>query len=66
MKTDVTNSTCSKRGCFITILTRDSRVRTIVSRVYGTRNDIQKVLPMAYLSLDKELEKEGQMEAIAA
>ena len=66
MKTDVTNNTCSKRGCEITLLPSDSRVRTIVSRVYGTRNDIQKVLPMAYLSLDKELEKEGQMEAIAA
>lgn len=66
MKNDITNSTCSKRGCEITLLPSDSRVGIIVSRVYGAENDIQKVLPMAYVSLDKELEKEGPMEKMAA
>lgn len=66
MKNEFRNSTCSKRGCEITLLPSDSRVGIIVSRVYGTRNDIQKVLPMAYISLDKELEKEGPMEKMVA
>ena len=66
MKKDVRNDACKKRGCIITILTRDSSIRPIVSRVYGTRNDIQKILPMAYLSLDKKLAQERPLEKMAA
>jgi len=65
MKNKIQNS-CGKRGCEITLLPSDSRVRTILSRVHETKYDIQKVLSLAITSLDKELEKEGQMEKMAA
>lgn len=55
MKNDIRNSCNKKRGCFITLLPSDSRVRTVLSRVYGTKYDISKILPLVDLSLDKEL-----------
>jgi hypothetical protein len=60
---NVTNLRCRKRGC-----------RIVNGNIYflwdreddtdnnGTRNDIPTLLPMVNLSLDKELEKKGQME----
>jgi hypothetical protein len=65
MKNNIKNS-CGKRGCEITLLPSDSRVRTILSGVHETKHDIQKVLSLAITSLDKELEKEGQVEKMAA
>lgn len=65
MKNDIANS-CGKRGCEITLLPSDSRVRVIISRVYETKYDIQKILPLAHLSLDNKLEKERQMEKMVA
>lgn len=88
MKNNIQNS-CGKRGCEITLLPSDSkikqvnskngvtnrnftllpsdsRVRTILSGMHETKHDIQKVLSLAITSLDKELEKEGQMEKMAA
>ena len=65
MKNNIQNS-CGKRGCEITLLPSDSRVRTILSGVHETKHGIQKVLSLAITSLDKELEKEGQMEKMAA
>jgi hypothetical protein len=34
--------------------------------VHGTSNDIQKILSLVNLSLDKKLAQEGQMEKMAA
>ena len=88
MKNKIQDS-CGKRGCEITLLpsdskikqvnskngvankiiyllSNDSRVGAILSGVYETKHDIQKVLSLAITSLDKELEKEGQMEKMAA
>lgn len=87
MKNNIQNS-CGKRGCEITLLpsdskikqvnsngatdknisllSNDSRVGIILSGVHETKHDIQKVLSLAITSLDKELEKEGQMEKMAA
>ncbi len=66
MKDNVRNSTCKRRGCIITLLPSDSRIRLIDSRMYGAKYDTKKVLFMAYLSLDEELAQEGQMEKKAA
>ena len=65
-KNDITDSCGKRRGCEITILPSDSRVGIIVSRMHGASNDIQKILSMAYVSLDEKLEKEGPMEKMAA
>jgi len=58
---------CKKRrGCSIAddSMFWDKQPDIIHSAVYGTRDDIPKVLSMVELSLDKELEKERQMEEI--
>lgn len=65
MKNYVRNS-CGKRGCRTIILTHDSIIKPVLSRVHGASNDISKVLPLANLSLDKKLAQEGQMEKMAA
>lgn len=54
MKKNVRNS-CKRRGCYFTELPYDGRLRPILSRVYGTKYDISKILPLVNLSLDKEL-----------
>lgn len=67
MKNNVTDSCGNKRGCWVLIvLPHDSSVSTVVSRVHGATNDFPKILPLANLSLDKKLEKKGQMEKMAA
>ena len=67
MKNNVTNSCGTKRGCSVTIiLPHDSRFGSVLSRVHETKHGVQKVLSMVSLSLDKKLEKEGQMEKMAA
>lgn len=43
-----------------------SFIKPILSDVLGTRDDIQSVRTLSKLSLDEELEKEGQMEAVLA
>lgn len=54
MKNEIRNS-CGRRGCYITLLASDSRVRIIYSGMYGTKHAISKILPLVNLSLDKEL-----------
>jgi len=67
MKKDVTNSCGTKRGCsVIIILPHDSKLGLVLSGVHEIEHGVQKVLSMVSLSLDKELEKEGQMEKMAA
>lgn len=66
MKNEFTNS-CKRRGCDVgIILPHDIGVRIVLSRVHGTKYDFSKVLSLVDLSLDKKLEKEGQMEKMAA
>lgn len=66
MNYDVRNTCGKKRGCIITALPYDSQPKPVFSRMHGTRNDISKILYLADISLDKELEEEGQMEKMAA
>ena len=67
MKNNVTNSCGTKRGCSVTIiLPHDSKLGLVLSGVHETKHGVQKVLSMVNLSLDKKLEKEGQMEKMAA
>lgn len=68
MKKHNVNGSCNGHGCSIRIITLPygSISWTILSRVYETRNDIQKVLPLAGISLDEKLAKEGQMEKMAS
>ena len=65
MKNEFTNS-CGRRGCFITALPHDISVRPVLSGMHGTSNDFPKILSLVDLSLDKKLEKKGQMEKMAA
>jgi len=67
MKNEFRNS-CGgkKRGCHVTALPYDIGVRIVLSGVHGTSNDFPKILSLVNLSLDKKLEKEGQMEAMVA
>lgn len=65
MKNYVRNS-CGKRGCRAIILTHDISVRPVLSGVHGASNDFPKILSLVNLSLDKKLEKKGQMEKMAA
>lgn len=65
---DVRN-TCNGKGCDIRILTLpyDRRTQLVrMRKVYGVRNDIQKVLPMVGVSLRIELATEIQMEKMVA
>lgn len=66
MNYDIGNTCGKKRGCIITALPHDSEVKPILSGMHGTRNDIPKILSLANISLDKELDKEGQVEKMAA
>lgn len=67
MNNDFRNNCGKRRGCELgSILPYDSKFGVILSGVYGASNDIQKVLPLAHISLDKKLEKEGQVEKMAA
>ena len=66
MENSVTNNACNKRGCHFNVLTHDCGFRVVFSRVYGNRNDIKKILFMANVSLDKKLEKKGQVEKMSA
>jgi hypothetical protein len=67
MKNDVTNSCGTKRGCSVTIiLPHDSRLGSVLSGVHETKHGVQKVLSLVNIPLDKKLEKEGQMEKMAA
>jgi hypothetical protein len=67
MKNGFRNNCGKKRGCSVTIiLPHDSGFGPVLSRVHGTSNDIQKILSLVNLSLDKKLAQEGQMEKMAA
>lgn len=59
-------SSCGKKGCRAIILTHDSIVRPVLSRVHGASNDFSKILPLANISLDKKLAQEGPLEKMAA
>jgi hypothetical protein len=48
------------------ILPHDSRLGPVLSGVHETKYGVQKVLSLVSLPLDKKLEKEGQMEKMAA
>lgn len=64
---DIRNNCGKRRGCELgSILAHDSQFRIIFSRMYGTRNDLSKILSLAYISLDLQLEKEGSLEKMAA
>lgn len=66
MNYDTRNSCGKRRGCEIyTTLPYDGKFKPVYSRVYGTRNDTKKVLSLAYISLDKELEEKRQVEKMA-
>lgn len=69
MKDDIRNSCGKRRGCYVTILTKDSDIRVINSKsdnvhrpLHGKRNDIQKMVFISHLSLDKNIQTERQME----
>jgi len=47
------NNSCSGRGCRIYILPADSRIKPIYSKVLRTKYDIQKILLVPSVSLDK-------------
>lgn len=64
MNHDIRNTCGKKRGCVITALPYDGQLKSIYSRMYGTRNDIQKILSYVNISLDKELEKKRPLEKI--
>ena len=68
MKNYDINNSCNGHGCDLRtiILPYGSISWALYSRVYETNNDIQKVLPLAGISLDEKLAKEGQMEKVAA
>lgn len=67
MNHDIRNTCGKRRGCSLLItLPYDSQLKPIYSRVYGTRNDIQKILSPPYMHLDEELEKKRQMEKMVA
>lgn len=61
-------NSCGGRGCSINhiILPHDSRSKLVYMEMYGTKNDIQKVLPLVNISLDYQLEKKRQMGKKAA
>lgn len=62
----ILNSCRTKRGCEITLLPSDSRIWIISSGMHETKHDSEKILSLAHISLDKELEKKRQMEKMAA
>ena len=66
MKREIKNTCGGKRGCEVTVLPTDSRIEPIYSGVYGIGNDISKVLPLAYISLDEVMAQERQMDKTAA
>lgn len=58
-------NSCGGQGCRISIiLPHDSRIGAIFSRMSQISNDIQKVLPLANLPLQKKLAKKAQMEKV--
>ena len=68
---DVKGSCGKRRGCYVTIITKDSDVRVIDGKsnnvhrpLYGKRNDIQKMVFITNLSLDKNVEKKRPLEKI--
>jgi len=64
---DITNNCGKRRGCELgSILPHDSQLRIVFSRMYGTRNDLPKILSLVNLSLDTQLEKERSLEKMAA
>lgn len=60
------NSCKRRRGCSIVddSMFWDQLPKPVYSEVHGTRDDITKILSLADISLDKELEKKRQMEEI--
>lgn len=65
MNHDIRNTCGKRRGCsVIIVLPYDGQLKSIYSRMYGTRNDIQKILSSVNISLDKELEKKRPLEKI--
>lgn len=65
MKKDVRNS-CDGNGCHVIILPVDGRIIPIYSELFSTRYDIQKILPIFSLSLEKTMEKKIQIQKKAA
>lgn len=67
MKHDISNSCGKKRGCAVVItLPYDSKPWAVFSALHGRGHDIQAVLPVAYVCLDKKLEEEAPLAALAA
>lgn len=51
------NGSCNGRGCRVVILPWDKLPDLINTKVFSTRHDIQTILPVINLSLDKKLAK---------
>lgn len=69
MNKDVRNRCGTRRGCYVTILTKDSDIKPIDSRtnkvhrtLFIRTNDILAMDSVFKLSMDKVVEKERQME----
>lgn len=66
MKNAITNS-CGRRGCKVgIILPYDRKPGLVLSGMHGAEYDIQKILPLANLSLDKKSQEKEAMEKMAA
>lgn len=67
MNNMIKNTCGKKRGCAVDIiLPNDGSFKFVLSGVHGARNDISKILPLVNISLDEKLEKERQVEKMAA
>jgi hypothetical protein len=56
-KMKIYDSCTGRRGCYANILANDGRINPIYSKVLRTRNDIQKMVLVTYILLDKMVEK---------
>lgn len=63
---NLTNTCGKKRGCYYSNLPYDSKFWIVFGGVHESKYDSAQVLSMAYISLDKKLEKERPLEKMAA
>lgn len=67
MKNAIKNSCGKQRGCSVVItLPYDRQPGLVLSGLPPAQYDLQKILPLAYLPVDKELEKKEPLEKMAA
>jgi hypothetical protein len=63
---NLTNTCGKKRGCSFVNLPYDSKFGIILGGVYESKYDSTQILSLAYISLDKKLEKERPLEKMVA